>query len=415
MHFILATIGSAGDLFPFLWIGRALRERGNRVDFLGPQQHAQYVEAAGLTFHGLPADMAVLDHPDLWHATRGLAVVWEATRPAMAQLPRVVEALARKQPNERRVLLVHPLALPEADLCRHACPGLKIAAAWLAPSNLPTVHDPLLLGPWPVPAWVPHGARRWLWRALAARFLDPVALPSLNAARVARGLPQVDSMVDTIPSIPDLSLALFPDWFAAPPPDWPRPLYQAGFPLYDPDPNAAPSAGLRAFLDGGAPPVVFTPGTGNRQARGYFEAAAQAVTRLGLRAVFLTPHVEQLPATLAPNICWQEYVPLKALLPHVAALVHHGGIGTTAEALRAGTPQLVVPLAHDQFDNAARVVAMGAGASLHAARVTPVRMAQALQKVVGNTQVAAQSAALAARFEGQGGVDGVCARLETLA
>ena len=415
MHFILATIGSAGDLFPFLWIGRALRERGNRVDFLGPQQHAQYVEAAGLTFHGLPADMAVLDHPDLWHATRGLAVVWEATRPAMAQLPRVVETLARKQPNERRVLLVHPLALPEADLCRHACPGLKIAAAWLAPSNLPTVHDPLLLGPWPVPTWVPHGARRWLWRALAARFLDPVALPSLNTARAARGLPQVDSMVDTIPSIPDLSLALFPDWFAAPPPDWPRPLYQAGFPLYDPDPNAAPSARLRAFLDGGAPPVVFTPGTGNRQARGYFEAAAQAVTKLGLRAVFLTPHVEQLPATLAPSICWQEYVPLKALLPHVAALVHHGGIGTTAEALRAGTPQLVVPLAHDQFDNAARVVAMGAGASLHAARVTPARMAHALQKVVGNPQVAAQSAALAARFAGQGGVDGVCARLETLA
>lgn len=415
MHFILATIGSAGDLFPFLWIGRALRERGNRVDFLGPQQHAQYVEAAGLTFHGLPADMSVLDHPDLWHATRGLAVVWEATRPAMAQLPRVVEALARKQPNERRVLLVHPLALPEADLCRHACPGLKIAAAWLAPSNLPTVHDPLLLGPWPVPTWVPHGARRWLWRALAARFLDPVALPSLNTARAARGLPQVDSMVDTIPSIPDLSLALFPDWFAAPPPDWPRPLYQAGFPLYDPDPNAAPSARLRAFLDGGAPPVVFTPGTGNRQARGYFAAAQQAVTQLGLRAVFLTPHVEQLPATLAPNICWQEYVPLKALLPHVAALVHHGGIGTTAEALRAGTPQLVVPLAHDQFDNAARVVAMGAGASLHAARVTPARMAHALQKVVGNPQVAAQSAALAARFAGQGGVDGVCARLETLA
>lgn len=415
MHFILATIGSAGDLFPFLWIGRALRERGNRVDFLGPQQHAQYVEAAGLTFHGLPADMAVLDHPDLWHATRGLAVVWEATRPAMAQLPRVVEALARKQPNERRVLLVHPLALPEADLCRHACPGLKIAAAWLAPSNLPTVHDPLLLGPWPVPSWVPHGARRWLWRALAARFLDPVALPSLNTARVERGLPQVDSMVDTIPSIPDLSLALFPDWFAAPPPDWPRPLYQAGFPLYDPDPNAAPSVELRVFLDGGAPPVVFTPGTGNRQARGYFEAAAQAVTQLGLRAVFLTPHIEQLPALLAPNMCWQEYVPLNALLPHVAALVHHGGIGTTAEALRAGTPQLVVPLAHDQFDNAARVVAMGAGASLHAARVTPARMAHALQKVVGNTQVAAQSAALAARFAWQGGVDGVCARLETLA
>lgn len=419
MHFILATIGSAGDLFPFLWIGRALRERGHRVDFLGPEAHAQYVEAAGLTFHGLPADMAVLDHPDLWHATRGLAVVWEATRPAMAQLPLVVDALAQvqsnKQPNERRVLLVHPLALPEADLCRHACPDLKIAAAYLAPSNLPTVHDPLLLGPWPVPTWVPLGARRWLWRRLAARFLDPVALPGLNTARVERGLPQVDSMVDYIPSVADLSLALFPDWFAAPPPDWPQPLYQAGFPLYDPDPAAAPSVELRAFLDGGAPPVVFTPGTGNRQARGYFEAAAQATRELGLRAIFLTPHSDQLPATCSADICWQAYVPLKALLPHVAALVHHGGIGTTAEALRAGRPQLVVPLAHDQFDNAARVVAMGAGASLHAARVTPARMARALRQVVGNAQVTARCAEVAARFAGQDCIGDVCARLETLA
>ena len=411
MHFILATIGSAGDLFPFLWIGRALRERGHRVDFLGPEPHAPYVEAAGLAFHGLPADMAVLDHPDLWHATRGLAVVWEATRPAMAQLPTVVEALAT---GKRQVLLVHPLALPEADLCRHACPGLKIAAAWLAPSNLPTVHDPLLLGPWPVPAWVPHGARRWLWRGLAARFLDPVALPGLNSARVQRGLPQVDRMVDYIPSIPDLSLALFPDWFAPPPPDWPQPLYQAGFPLYDPDPDAAPGAELRAFLDGGAAPVVFTPGTGNRQARGYFAAAAQATRELGLRAIFLTPHVDQLPATLGPHVCWQDYVPLKALLPHVAALVHHGGIGTTAEALRAGAPQLVVPLAHDQFDNAARVAAMGAGASLHAARVTPARMARALGLVVGNAQVAASCADVAARFAGRRDIDGLCDRLEAL-
>ncbi len=139
------------------------------------------------------------------------------------------------------------------------------------------------------------------------------------------------------------------------------------------------------------------------------------MTELGLRGVFLTPHFEQLPATLPPSVCWQDYVPLKALLPHVAALVHHGGIGTTAEALRAGTPQLIVPLAHDQFDNAARVVAMGAGASLHATRVTPARMAKALQKVVGNTRVAARSAGLAERFVGQGGVDGLCARLETLA
>jgi len=411
MHVILVTMGSAGDLFPFLWIGRALRERGHRVDFLGPELHALYVDAAGLTFHGLPADPAVLDHPDLWHSTRGLAVVWDATRPAMAQLPAMVAAL---DSGKDTLLLVHPLALPEADICRHNRPGLRIAATWLAPSNLPTVHDPLLLGPWPVPTWVPHDVRRWLWRTLAARFIDPVALPGLNAAREERGLPRVRSLIDYIQTIPDLSLALFPDWFAAPVPDWPQPLFQAGFPLYDPDPDAAPSATLRAFLGAGAPPVVFTPGTGNRQAGRYFEAAAQAVAQLGLRAIFLTPHREQLPGSLPSSICWQDYVPLKALLPHVAALVHHGGIGTTAEALRAGTPQMVVPLAHDQFDNAARVVALGAGVSLHATKVTARRMGDALSTLIDNDRYTRRCAEIAMSQAQGPGIDGLCAALETL-
>ena len=72
------------------------------------------------TFHGLPADDAVLDHPDLWHPTRGLAVVWRATRPAMALIPGFVATLPA---GERIVLLAHPLALPEADLCRAGRPG----------------------------------------------------------------------------------------------------------------------------------------------------------------------------------------------------------------------------------------------------------------------------------------------------
>ncbi|WP_020654980.1 glycosyltransferase [Massilia niastensis] len=412
LHFILVTIGSAGDLFPFLWMGTALRARGHRVDFLGPDLHAPFVAQAGLPFHGLPADPAVLDHPDLWHPTRGLAVVWQATRPAMAAVPAVVAALP---PGGPRVLLAHPLALPEADLCRARQPGLKIAAAYLAPSNLPTVHDPLLLGPWPVPRWVPHGVRRWLWRQAGARLIDPVALPDVNAARAAHGLAPARELIALMTGIPDLSLTLFPEWFAPSQPDWPRPLAGAGFPLYDPNPAAALGADLRAFLDAGAAPVAFTPGTGNRQADRYFAAAAQAVGRLGLRAIFLTPHREQLPARLPEHILWQDYVPLKALLPRVAALVHHGGIGTTAEALRAGTPQLVVPLAHDQFDNAARVRLLGAGATLHATRVTPARMARALLGVVGEGGMARRCREVSALLAAPSGIDALCERLEALA
>ena len=409
-HFVVVTIGSAGDLFPFMRLALALRESGQRVTVLGPDQHGPFVAPTGLAFHGLPADEAVLDHPDLWHPTRGLAVVWRATRPAMAQVPAFVAALP---PEDKVVLLAHPLALPEADLCRAARPGLKVAAAYLAPSNLPTVHDPLLLGPYPVPRWVPLGARRWLWRRLGEALINPVALPDVNAVRAQAGLAPVDDLVGFIAGVPDLSLTLFPSWFAPTQPDWPRPLQQGDFPLYDPAPEAELSPEVARFLQAGAPPVVFTPGTGNRQAAYYFRCALDAAARLGLRAILLTPHRAQLPAQLPTPALWQEYVPLRLLLPHVAALVHHGGIGTTAEALRAGTPQLVVPLAHDQFDNAARVRLLGAGASLRAARLNPGRLVAALRRATAG-RVAERARAAAGHFQGQDGLGAVRDRLLAL-
>ena len=410
---MVVTIGSAGDLFPFMAMALALRERGHRVSFLAPEQHAPYVAGTGLAFTGLPVDAAVLQDPDLWHATRGLKVVWRATRPAMAAIVPFVDALPADEPC---VLLVHPLALPEADLCRAARPGLKVAAAYLAPQNLPTVHDPLMLGPWRVPRWVPLDLRRWLLRRLATALIDPVALPDVNAARAVRGMAPVAGLLDHLFAVPDLSVTLFPAWFAPTQPDWPRPLYRADFPLFDPDPDAALSPALERFLEEqGAKPVVFTPGTGNTQARAYFGHARAAVERLGLRAVFLTPHREQLPPELPSSILWQDYVPLRRLLPRVSLLVHHGGIGTTAEALRAGTPQLVVPLAHDQFDNAARVQALGAGASLRARSLDATRLARTLQRLLGDEALARRCAALGQGCAPEDALQGLCARLEALA
>lgn len=390
----------------------ALRDAGHRVSFLAPVQHAPFVEGSGLDFTGLPADEAVLHDPDLWHPTRGFGVVWRATRPGMARILPFVDALPQ---DERVVLLVHPLALPEADLCRATRPGVKVAAAYLAPQNLPTVHDPLLVGPWRVPSWVPFAARRALWRWGAHSFVDPVALPEVNAARAARGRPPMASLLTDLFGLADLSVTLFPEWFAPTQPDWPRPIFRAGFPLFDPKPDASLSPALTAFLAAGPAPVAFTHGTGNTQAAAYFLAAKDAVVRLGLRAIFLSAHRDQVPAGLPPSILWQEYVPLRRLLPSLAALAHHGGIGTTAEALRAGTPQLVVPLAHDQFDNAARVVALGVGTSLPAARVNEQRLAAALTHLVGDTAVRGRCGQVAARFAGSDPMGALRARLETLA
>ncbi|HEY8973571.1 MAG TPA: nucleotide disphospho-sugar-binding domain-containing protein, partial [Burkholderiaceae bacterium] len=129
--------------------------------------------------------------------------------------------------------------------------------------------------------------------------------------------------------------------------------------------------------------------------------------RLGRRAVVLTPHREQVPAPLPADVLWLPYVPLAALLPRAAALVHHGGIGTTAEALRAGVPQVIVPLAYDQFDNAARVAALQAGAreSGGTAGARPRALARTLQRLLDSAEVRAGCARVAALAAADAGRD----------
>jgi rhamnosyltransferase subunit B len=272
------------------------------------------------------------------------------------------------------------------------------------------------MGPSPIPRWFPFALRRWMWRQVGKRLIDPVALPDVNAARRAGGLPCVPGLLTFLISVPDLSLMLCPEWFARTQPDWPRPLLRVGFPLYEPNPDLAIEPALARFLASGEAPIVFTPGTGNRQGGHYFRCALEALEQLGRkRAIFLTPHAEQIPSDLPDHVLWQAYLPLRKLLPQVAALVHHGGIGTTAEALRAGTPQLVVPLAHDQFDNAARVKALGAGLVLPASRLSAQRLARSLRRLLAAPLLPAHCLAAASMFDCEPNMDELCESLSALA
>jgi len=419
-HVVIVAVGTAGDMYPFLRIARELIARGHRVTLLGPQPHAGGARAAGVPFHELGTEAqyrATLDHPDVWHPRRGFRVLWGGLRDSVDLLP---DYLAARPADERIVLLAHPLALVGAALARTRRPGLRVVAAWLAPANLRTVHDPLTIGPLRIPAWWPLAWRRWLWRRVDAGLVDPVALPDINAAHVRYGLAPARHFIDHLQAVADAHLTLFPSWFATTPPDWPRPLVEGVFALYDPHLDPHLQAGLlppelERFLSDGNAPVIFTPGSGNRQAQRWLARAVQAAQRLGRRAVLLTPHREQVPAQLPPGVLWLPYVPLRALLPRAAALVHHGGIGTTAEALRAGVPQLIVPLAYDQFDNGARVQALGAGRVLAggAAGARPRAAAAALRAMLASDAVRA-GCARAARLAAADAATDLAAQVEAL-
>lgn len=155
----------------------------------------------------------------------------------------------------------------------------------------------------------------------------------------------------------------------------------------------APDPGVEAFLDGGEPPVLFTPGSANIQAARFFGVALEACGRLNCRGLFVTPRAEQVPPRLPGSVLHVPAAPFSRLFPRCAAVVHHGGIGTVAQGLAAGVPQLVMPMAHDQPDHAQRLKRMGVGDYLLPKRFDASAVAGRLARLI-NSRATAQACAL---------------------
>jgi UDP:flavonoid glycosyltransferase YjiC (YdhE family) len=203
---------------------------------------------------------------------------------------------------------------------------------------------------------------RLLYR-LAAQQLGKLTEP-VYRLRAELGLPRGAQPLLAGQHSPTLVLALFSPVLAQPQPDWPRNTRVTGFAFYDRrdffgETELQPK--LRQFLDDGPPPIVFTLGSSAFWvAKDFYRDSIKAARALGERALLLIGHQRNLPRESLPEgIAAFEYAPFSEVLPRARAVVHQGGVGTTGQALRAGRPTLIVPHAHDQFDNAARVVRLG--------------------------------------------------------
>lgn len=394
MRYILIPIGSGGDVFPFLGLALTLRQRGHDVQFITNGHFRSLVEHHGLPFHEFGTAeqyRQAITNPDIWHPTRALQIVLSFTS-NQRPLYDLLESLT----TGRTVIIAHTLAFAARVL--QETRGVPVVSIALQPAILRSVHDsPVLFGNHgfrPLPRFIQHLA----WSAIDALAIDPLMRRAVGPLRKELGLPNVRHYLrDWIPS-PLLTVGLFPAFFADLQPDWPRNVKLASFPLCDRFSHRQASEETLRFVEQ-EHPIVFTPGTGMTFAHRFFASAIQAAQSLGRPALLLTGHPEQLPPTLPPSIRHDTFAPLSAILAHCAALIHHGGIGTTAAALGAGIPQLIMPLAHDQPDNAARVVRNGWGKRLWPRHFTPNRLTPLLRDLLAdatlasNCQTAAQTLA----------------------
>lgn len=396
MKILIVAAGSHGDVLPFVGLGRELQARGHEVRLFASGAFAGLAGEAGLPFVEVMSAAEyrhLLADRDATEPRKGMVLLAQAVMTTQ----RRCLALLQRECEPGRTLLVGS-SLAWATRLLGELQQVPVATLHLAPSWFRSNHRAPSIGPLGHLERAPVFVKRLIWRLMDRRFLDPHFAVPLNALRAEHGLPPLERLFDRWMHQADLTLGMFPAWFAPPQPDWPTGLPLCGFPLYDHGGDAPLPPAVERFLAAGAAPVAFTAGTANASSHDFFEASVRACQLSGRRGLLLTQDAAQLPATLPPQVVHFDYVPFKALLPRLAALVHHGGIGTTSQALRAGVPQLVRPMGFDQFDNARRVLALGVGRQLLPRRYRPAAVAKALDALVADPAVRARCAELAGRL-----------------
>lgn len=400
MHAILVPFGSAGDVYPFVALGMELKRRGHRITMITSEYFGELARNAGFEFTASTSSeayLAVVRDPDYWHPVRSThLLINRSINPSIAVTYELLRQAYR--PGETAVV-AGTLAL--GARVAHDKLGLPLTTVHLQPSAIRSCHEPSVH---PGFGWIHRLPLRW--RPLAFRLIDAVAdrlfAGPLNAFRATLDLPPITRLFGSWWHSPESTLAMFPAWYAAPQPDWPAQVSLCDFPLYDAEELEDSSADLERYLTAAEPPIVFTSGSAMSSAHDFFAASAEACLELGRRALFVTRFEQQLPHPLPAHVHHMAYVPFSRLLPRAAAFVHHGGIGTAAQALKAGVPQIVTPYCYDQHDNAAHLETLGVAVTVPRGQYSATRVAGELKRLLSDRIVHQRCAELAAHFDKSG-------------
>jgi UDP:flavonoid glycosyltransferase YjiC (YdhE family) len=420
LRIVLSNIGTLGDSNPLIAIALELKRRGHVPVMALPPVYESRIRPLGLEFHAVRPDIDPTDSVvakkvyDIKTGTEyGLRdflfpvlrqtyndLLDAATRPVRADL------LLLGELNYAGPLVAEVTRIPWASYV-------------LAPLSFFSAFDPPVLPPYPWLALtqeVVPGFGRIVQRV--ARFVSRKWPEPIYELRRELGLPKGSNPLFDAKHSHNLVLALFSRVLGVEQKDWPGHTLITGFCYFDADfgVQELPSH-LEKFLSEGPPPVVFTLGSAAVMSAGdFFESSAKAVIRLGIRAVLLigTDPRNRLHTPLSESICVAEYAPYSRLFSRSSMVVHQGGVGTTAQCLRAGKPMLIMPYSHDQPDNARRMQRLKVARVIQRGNYTPMRVARRLKAMLADFQLAQRAESVAQQLAKEDGVRTACDALEEL-
>lgn len=421
MRIVFSTYGTFGDVNPLVALSLELKRRGHRPVLAIPEMFRPKVEPLGIGFLPVRPEQDPSD-------TRLIAMIYDIRHGTETGLRQFLfpslrdsydDLLAAVQADGGADLLVTGELAYAAPLVAEKT-GIPWASYVLAPFSFFSAYDPPVLPPYPTLARIQervpvlgHGVARFA-RLVTRSWPEPV-----YALRRELGLPRGKDPIFDAKHSQRLALALYSSVMGERQPDWPASAKITGFPFYDGSGNEGrlePS--LAAFLDSGPPPLVFTLGSAAVMHAGDFYAqSAEAAELLGQRAVLLVGADDRnLPKRKLPDtICVARYAPYSQIFPRASVLIHQGGIGTTAQALRSGRPMLVMPYSHDQPDNARRVRRLGVAEVLSRKDYKARSAAALISRLLSDPAYPARATAVAAQIRAENGTIAACDALEAAA
>ena len=420
MRIVLSNIGTYGDTNPLIAIALELKRRGHTPVMALPAVYEPKIKPLGLEFHAVRPDIdptnTILVEMiyDVKHGTeRGLR---DFLFPSLRQTYDDLLDAATK-PERADLLLLGELNYAGPLVAEVT--GIPWASYVLAPLSFFSAFDPPVLPPYPRLARADKavpGFGRVIKRV--ARFVSRKWPEPIYELRHELGLPKGANPLFDAKHSPSLVLALFSRVLGVEQKDWPKHTLITGFCYYDADAgNQALPPNLEQFLKQGPPPVVFTLGSAAVLAAGkFYEYSARAAIRLGIRAVMLigTDPRNRLQTAVPESICVAEYAPYSELFNRSAMVVHQGGVGTTAQCLRAGKPMLIMPFSHDQPDNGRRMLRLDVAKVIQRGNYTPFRVARLLKSLLADPQIAQRAESVAKQLAEEDGVRSACDALEEL-
>ncbi len=415
---IFNTFGSLGDLHPYLALAIELKRRGHQPVLATSELYREKVEREGVEFAAVRPDLADLgDEKELMVKimapyTGAEFIIKQLLMPHLRATFDDLLALSR----DADLMVAHPLSYCMPLIGELT--GVRWIGSGLQPMVFLSCYDPPVVGPSPWLARLKFGPRFHRSFLSFAKWIARSWAKPIDRLRAELGLAKSTRhpLFDDVYS-PYGNLAMFSEQFAKPQPDWPAHTVITGFPFYDKGMDAAHgqlSETLTQFLAAGEPPVVFTLGSSAVVAAGtFYHESFLAAKAGGFRAVLLVGRDERNRPTgpVPDHICIDDYAPYSLLFPHVAMVVHQGGMGTTAQTLRAGKPMVIMPFSHDQPDHAERVLKLGIGQTISRSYYTAQRIVPVIERLRA-PEISRRAAEIGEKIRAEDGVGKACDYLE---